>query len=639
MLVKEHPEIPPQEIPFYTHGPLSPDAGSLYISRKSDDQLEEVIAKRDYAAVIGPRLSGKSSMLLRQVARLSKIGLYVPVYVALGKLAGIGDKEWYARLHQEIAQQTNGLIPLPDKPITHALAWGEALVKAVEATPGKTFVIMLDQVEATPETIGTRFFPQVREMFVNRWYQVTLKRIVFVLAGRFVPDDLIQDPAISPFRVAVSVTMDDADAAGVAGLVELLANARRRIAHDVPSRVFEWTDGDVYLTHRLCAMLAEDVREGTIQITDVDRVARRQLGEDDLFRRMWSQIQKDPQVALLVDTLLEHREQVRFTTLQRHIMVAWLEGAIKPDASGNCMLHSLIHENVLYSLLSTRTGHPRPPRHHRAHDDQTVLRERYRLVHQVYDGLFSVVYRGLDMMTGDQVAVKQLNLSSHQDETALYRFKREAEVLKVLRHPNIVRLLDAFSEDGSEYIVMEFVYGGSLYDRLNREGRLPLRTALDIAMKLASALDHAHQQGIVHRDVKPANTMLTPDLQPLLADFGIARLNFHAGLTQPHSIIGTPAYLSPEGVRGDIIDAAGDIWALGVMMFEMLAGTLPFVGRSKEAMDHAILEKDPPDLRAIRPDVPEAVVGLLKLMLVKDPAQRLLAAEVHTQLRAILTQL
>ena len=187
---------------------------------------------------------------------------------------------------------------------------------------------------------------------------------------------------------------------------------------------------------------------------------------------------------------------------------------------------------------------------------------------------------------------------------------------------------------------MEYVYGGSLFERLNREGRLPLRKALEIAAQLADALEHAHQHGIIHRDVKPSNTMLTHDYSPRLADFGVARLNYHRRVTQPHTVIGTTPYLSPEGILGETLDARGDVWALGVMLFEMLAGTLPFVGRTDDMIAQAILEQDVPDIRKIRPDVPENVMALIRHMLEKSLSHRIAtAAEVRDALRDILRTL
>ena len=626
---------------FHTQGPIPPDAAHLYVPRHSDAALERLINKRDYAALIGPRLSGKSSMLLRQWARLRGSALHVPVYISLGQLKNLPEADWFGHLHNQLAQQTNGLWPVPKDPAPHALALQEEIITALEThLSGKVLVVMLDQIETTPSELGTAFFATVREMFVNRWMRPALHNVVFVLAGRFVPDELISDPAISPFRVTEIVYIDDGELEGITRLVAWLGTARRQVSSDVPSRIYEWTEGDVYLTHKLCAGLARDIPEGAILLPDVDRAARRHLYEDDVFRKMWNQIQADAEIAALITTLLEHREPVRFTLLQRHVMVAWLEGAIKSDTSGYCVLHSLVHESVFYQLQRTQPGsHSRTRRPHamNLHKDESVLRDRYRLDHVLHPGLTSYVYRATDLQNGEHVAIKQLMVSRELNEMAWHRFQRESDALRHLDHPNIVKLIDTFRDEDFEYIVMEYVYGGSLFERLNREGRLPLRQALTLAAQIADALDHAHSQGVIHRDVKPSNTMLTHDYSPRLADFGVARLNYHQRVTLPHTVIGTTPYLSPEGVLGENIDPRGDVWSLGVMLFEMLAGTLPFVGRTDDLIAKAILEDDPPDIRQIRPDVPAEVADIIGRMLSKSVTHRMATAgEVRDALRVVI---
>lgn len=624
---------------FHTQGPLPPDAAHLYVLRPADTLLEKLIDRRETIALIGPRLSGKSSMLLRQWARLRASPRVVPVYIALGTLQHLTEPEWYAQLHARLAQQAGiDLLP-PDPGAPQALVFQATIVDALEGPlRGRTLVIMLDQVEAVPPAFGAAFFATLREMAVNRWMEPALQNVAFVLAGRFMPDDLIRNPTISPFRVAETVYVSDADLEALTYLVAQLAAETRQIASDVPERIFEWTEGDIYLTHRLCAALAQDVPEGAVLLADVDRAVRRHLFEDELFGRMWRQIQADPDVSALVATLLHHRETVRFTLLQRPIMQAWLEGAVRPDPLGNCVLRSLVHESVFFALQKSgaRAERARRPALYGRPGDEGVLHGRYRIDHVIHPGMTSYVYRGTDLGTGEMVAIKQLMVSREMNEMAWHRFQREAEALKQLDHPNIVRLRDAFRDDDFEYIVMEYVYGGSLFDRLNREGRLPLRQVLLIAEQLASALEHAHARGIIHRDVKPSNIMLTVDYTPLLADFGIARLTGTSTVTQPRTLIGTTPYLSPEACLGDPVDARGDLWSLGIILYEMLAGSVPFTGRTDEQIARAILDSPLPDLRAIRPDVPDAIVALLNDILAKHPADRIASARaVHDRLRAL----
>ncbi len=225
-----------QEITFHTQGPIPPDAESLYVQRKADEALSRHINKRNYVALIGPRLSGKSSMLLRQWARLRDSQLYLPAYIALDPMSSLGEEDWYSQIHIQIARQTNNLLKPPRDPAPHALALQEELIMALDdQLKGRVLVVMLDKIEATPETVTTAFFATVREMFTNRWMRPALQNIVFVLSGRFVPDELIKDPAISPFRVTETVYVDDALLDDITQLVTLLANDRRQIAPDVPA--------------------------------------------------------------------------------------------------------------------------------------------------------------------------------------------------------------------------------------------------------------------------------------------------------------------------------------------------------------------------------------------------------------------
>ncbi|NLX09890.1 MAG: serine/threonine protein kinase [Chloroflexi bacterium] len=606
--------------------------------READYELERLIGQRDYVTLIGPRYSGKSSMLMRQIGRFRNSSLYIPIYLLMGSLRGLPEPDWYAHIHRHIAQETYGLLPVPTNPARHQLALLEAIVNALaNELRGRVLVFMLDQVEATPPEYRNSFFASVRSMFIERFRRPWLNNVIFVLSGRFVPDELIPDPADSPFRVAKMVYVDDADLEGITHLIAWLGHERCQIASDVPARIFEWTDGDIYLTHKLCTHLARDVPEGAILINDVDRAVRRYLFQDDLFRRMWRNIQADLEVANLIDALLDHGEPIPFTLLQRPVMTAWLEGAIKRDTHENCMVRSLVHESVFYSHQHTYTG-PRPDTT-LPPNGQPVLHNRYRIDQVLKTGVTCSVLRATDLNAKESVVIKKLTVSQDSDPTAWLRFQREGDALKQLEHPNIVRLLETFNEDDFDYIVMEYIYGGSLFNRLS-QGRLPLRQALEIAQQVADALHCAHTKNVVHRDVKPSNVLLTPDYKPKLADFGVARLTTLRGITRETPsgvIIGTIPYLSPEGCRGDKLDARTDIWSLGIMLFEMLTGTLPFMGRGDHMFIYAILENPLPDVRTIRPEVPQSVVDLLEKMLNKERDQRIATArEVRDALHNIL---
>jgi serine/threonine-protein kinase len=210
-----------------------------------------------------------------------------------------------------------------------------------------------------------------------------------------------------------------------------------------------------------------------------------------------------------------------------------------------------------------------------------------------------------------------------QDLDIVTRFLQEAELLRRLDHPNIVKLLAVAETGAGTMIVMEYVPGGSLRDLLDKEPQLPLRRALDIALELADALVRTHHLGIIHRDLKPANVLLAADGTPRLTDFGIARMTARQiPLTQAGVFMGTVVYMSPEGCRNEELDERHDIWAFGMMLYEMVAGQVPFAKDNMAATLTAILMEVVPDLMQVRPDAPYKLVDLIERMLSKEPAMR-----------------
>lgn len=258
-----------------------------------------------------------------------------------------------------------------------------------------------------------------------------------------------------------------------------------------------------------------------------------------------------------------------------------------------------------------------------------VIANRYQITALLDKGGMGDVYQAVDQTTGDPVAIKALKAQIVQeDPTLLERFRREADALAKLDHPNIIRVIETIQEGERHYIVMEFMSGGSLDKLLLKTPQLPVERALQIALDLSDALTRTHRLNIIHRDLKPANVLLAADGTPKLTDFGVARIGDAPGtmLTQIGSILGTVAYLSPEICEGGSYDEKTDVWAFGVLIYQMLTGRVPFEEASAVATIAAILGDDLPDPRQFRPDIPADVVDLLKKMLTKDPAGRIASA-------------
>lgn len=238
-------------------------------------------------------------------------------------------------------------------------------------------------------------------------------------------------------------------------------------------------------------------------------------------------------------------------------------------------------------------------------------------------GGMGTVYRGKDTLTNQWVAIKHLKPEIVKTHSALVeRFRREGEALRELNHPNIVKMLEAGKCENDHYLVMEFVPSGSLRDLLDKTPRLIVQRALYIALDLADALTRAHRLNILHRDIKPANVLLAEDGTPRLTDFGVARTGT-SDMTQAGQLVGTLAYISPEALMGEKLDERHDIWAFGVMLFEMLAGERPFKSDLVAPLITEITTQPIPDLQALRPDVPLALVDLIYRMLQRNPENRI----------------
>src|SRR5262245_15349047 len=236
-----------------------------------------------------------------------------------------------------------------------------------------------------------------------------------------------------------------------------------------------------------------------------------------------------------------------------------------------------------------------------------------------------VVYKARDSRLGRSVALKFLPPQWSHDESAKQRFVREAQAASATHHRNIcvIHNIDE-TPDGRLFIVMAYYEGETLKQKLER-GQLAIAEAIEIASEIADGLAKAHSQGVVHRDVKPGNLIVTEDGVKIL-DFGLAKFADALQLTVPGSTIGTVAYMSPEQARGEEADARSDVWALGIVMFEMLTGSVPFHGTYQEATFYAIKNEPLPSLRALRPEVSDDLERIVMKMLEKDPQKRFQSA-------------
>src|SRR5437868_3929545 len=270
-----------------------------------------------------------------------------------------------------------------------------------------------------------------------------------------------------------------------------------------------------------------------------------------------------------------------------------------------------------------------------------VLADRYELEELVGSGGMSSVYRAHDRLLDRKVALKILHEQYTEDADYVERFRREARAVAALSHPNIVTVIDRGEHENKQFIVFENVDGENLKALFERRGPAPVTTALELAMQVARGLSFAHQQGLVHRDVKPQTVLLNGDGEAKVTDFGIARsLDVEHGVTQTGTVLGTSNYLSPEQAGGKPVTPATDVYSLGIVLYELLTAEVPFPGENFVAVAMKHLNEPPPDVLARRPDVPMRLAAAIDRALAKDPAQRFASMDQFAaELRASLHEL
>src|ERR687894_1402041 len=257
----------------------------------------------------------------------------------------------------------------------------------------------------------------------------------------------------------------------------------------------------------------------------------------------------------------------------------------------------------------------------------TQLSGRYRLDAQVGTGGMSTVYRAFDATLERRVAIKLMHRDIAADSDQLERFRREARAVAQFSHPHIVGVIDAGEDEGRPYIVFEYVEGETLKDRIRRLGRLPVDEAIAYAVEIARALGAAHGRGLVHRDVKPQNVLVDEEGSAKVTDFGIARSMDDSGLTAEGRVLGTTDYVSPEQALGHDVNGQSDIYSLGVVLYEMLTGDVPFHGESQVSVAMKHVREDLPDVQARRPEASATLASVLERMTDKDLRRRYPDAE------------
>lgn len=263
---------------------------------------------------------------------------------------------------------------------------------------------------------------------------------------------------------------------------------------------------------------------------------------------------------------------------------------------------------------------------------QRILARRYELQELIGGGGMADVYKAQDKLLDRAVAVKILHQQYANDAEFVEKFRREATAAAKLAHPNIVNIYDVGEDGGSQYIVMEYVSGPTLKEVIQQKGRLEPIEAVRIAKEIASALESAHRNNLVHCDIKPHNILVMPDGHIKVTDFGIARAVSASTMTYSGSVMGSVHYFSPEQAKGTVITTKSDVYSLGVVLYEMLTGQLPFNGETSVSIALKHLQEEPVPIRQINPSIPPVLEAIVQKAMSKDPADRPSSTELYADL-------
>ena len=251
-----------------------------------------------------------------------------------------------------------------------------------------------------------------------------------------------------------------------------------------------------------------------------------------------------------------------------------------------------------------------------------LIDNRYKIIKSIGEGGMANVYLAFDTILEREVAVKILRGDLAEDEKFVRRFQREANSASSLKHPNIVEVYDVGEDDGKYFIVMEYINGKTLKSLIKKRGILTLEEVIDIMLQLTSAVSCAHDSYIIHRDIKPQNVMILEDGRVKITDFGIAMALNNNELTQTNSVMGSVHYLPPEQASGSGSTIKSDIYSLGILMFELLTGKLPFKGENAVEIAIKQMREQIPSVRSISPDIPQSVENVVLRACAKNPKNR-----------------
>lgn len=635
-----------QSNPFFNRQRIT-DPAYFHGRVREVEALYSAIVTRQCRSIVGERKMGKSSLLtqLSCPQHLSQHGIdptkFIFLYIDLEGMSNIEYDEFWPEVmdqlelalpaeHDRLAQMAADLAMSTDVRFTQV----RRLLRRVERA-GLTLVFMLDEFEslARNTNFDASFYGELRSLAgeLGVVYLTISKNSLYDLT--YSHEETLSSPFFNIFSEERLNLLPRAEAAGLLQHVVTLSHSEPFTAEQV-SFLVDLAGGHPFFLQAAGYHLFEERSRSHDTAVDLAIVERRFKAEaEDHFRYLWSQLDEQEQTVLLN---LGSAELDLVKQLHIKALVAQEDGQFRPFSRAFAdflALRRVPHDRPTLPYLNGNNG--------QGTDLTGVTLGSYRILSPVGRGGMAVVYKGYQSSLDRYVAIKVMASQLAHEQTFMDRFQREASSVAKLRHQHIVQVLDFGLHDGLSYMVMEFVDGPTLKEQLRiydqAHGRFELREAAQVIRDVASALDYAHAHGIIHRDVKPANILLRPEeklaehtgqlpFTAVLADFGVARMLEGVQLTQTGMTVGTPDYMSPEQASGQAATLASDVYALGILLYEMLTGELPFRGDTPVAVILQHIQADPPSLIDKVPHLPYDVNAIINRALAKQPAERYLTA-------------
>jgi hypothetical protein len=616
--------------PYVSRGPVRQP--EMFYNRDHDlDEISAFLRGNQSISIVGPRKIGKTSLLFHLMrpevqARLGLDTQYLFVYLDCEVLGNCKTEEIFGQFAADMAAalEDRGLPAEPALEVAAArptrLSF-EAAVRQLNRR-GLRVVLMLDEFErlSANSNLDVNFFNALRSA-AGRYQLVYLTAsaqplIQLTYSGR--SQDVLSSPFFNIFAPLFLGLMPEADARRL--IREPAARAGAPFSAELEDFIFGLAGGYPLALQVACFHAMDHASEPET----IEREAMQELSAH--FEYYWRNLSEAEQSTLRHLTEAGQREGLDTT----------LRGVLR-DLEQKCLL---VNTDGVYHF-PTRAWEIFMEVQAPALSATTFVNGslvgmvigHYEVQESIGRGGMAEVYRGRHVRLGRTVAIKVLPASLATEADFRDRFEREARAIAALKHPNIVQVFDFGELEGMYYMVMEYIGGKDLAHRLRETPKLPLFQTVQMMEGVASALDYAHSQGLVHRDVKPSNVMLEPlgfypdtgdeQVRTILTDFGIAKIVAGGGQSTKTGMMGTLDYMAPEQVRASPqIDGRADIYAMGVMVYEMLTGRLPFEGDSPGQIMLAHLQKPAPDPRTLAPELPESAALALLKALAKSPEER-----------------